>query len=219
MAKCVSHKTPVMAIYGGTFDPFHLGHQAICEAVLQQTEVSQLRLIPCSLPALKADAHASAFQRLAMLQEWRKAQSPIIQQRIEIDDVELQRLGASYTIDTIKELATEFPEYRLIFVLGLDAWQSLARWHQSDALMHRVNFWVFARKGEANETMSHGLADCQSWSDLKQVNNGYYYFDANVQVELSSSQVRRNIQSSRELLPLPIAQYIKDHGLYTAVEC
>lgn len=211
-------KPPVMAIYGGTFDPFHVGHQAICEAILAQTEVDQLRLIPCSLPALKADAHASAFQRLAMLQAWHSTLALEAQQRIVIDDIELKRQGASYTVDTLASLARDFPEHHLLFVLGLDAWQSLSRWHQSERLKQQVNFWVFSRKGEANEAANNGLALSSAWAELCYKKRGYYWLDTSVQIEVSSSAVRNKIQSSQQWLPVPIAQYIKDRSLYTAAE-
>ena len=70
MVKSVNPRDGLVVLYGGTFDPFHTGHEAICCKLLENPEVIELRLIPCAIPALKEKASASPEARLEMLSDW-----------------------------------------------------------------------------------------------------------------------------------------------------
>lgn len=211
----MSRSTELIAIYGGTFDPFHRAHAAICQAVLAQPEVSQLRLIPCYLPALKAEASVTAVHRLAMLENWRKTQVDF--SRILLDDQEIQRGGASYTVDTIANIAEQNPGSRLIFVLGVDAWNSLRRWHRYEELLAQVSFWVFRRKGEADIMQYDELAECSSLAELFKAEPGRYWLDSSVDLAVSSTDLRASNRKNADI-PAEISDYIKEHQLYREVQ-
>ncbi|TCS41682.1 nicotinate (nicotinamide) nucleotide adenylyltransferase [Reinekea marinisedimentorum] len=206
-----SNNGNIVAIYGGTFDPFHKAHAAICSSVLSHSEISQLRVIPCYLPALKAEASASAEHRLAMLERWRSAQSGA--GRIYIDDQEITRKGASYSVDTVRQIAEANPGAKLLFVLGTDAWNSLPRWHQYQELAAKVSFWVFHRNGEAAAIPHSGLQPRDSLHQLLTGGNGGYWLDASVDLPVSSTDLRKHLQHELNL-PDEIAGYINENQLY-----
>ena len=201
----------IIALYGGTFDPFHKAHAAICKAVISHPEISQLRVIPCFLPALKAEASAPAVHRLAMLERWRVAQESA--ERIFIDDHEIRRKGASYTVDTVDQIACEFPNAKLLFVLGTDAWNSLPRWHHYQALIDSVSFWVFHRNGQTDAIAHEGVKQQYSRDAFFSGGVGEYWLDASVDLPVSSTDLRKDL-TKRQNLPDEIISYINENQLY-----
>lgn len=208
----MSHSPKIMAIYGGTFDPFHSGHAAICDQVLTDPMIDQLRIVPCSVPALKSKAVTAANHRLTMLELWRQAS--VNAQRICVDDQELQRQGTSYTVDTITKLHHQYPTSKLIFVLGADAWNTLEQWHDYRLLASKVSFMVFTRHGEQEVKAIQGLSLCASKQALMNSRPGEYWIERTVDIPLSSSYLRQRNQVEGWSVPDVIKQYIKDHHLY-----
>ncbi|TXR54254.1 nicotinate (nicotinamide) nucleotide adenylyltransferase [Reinekea thalattae] len=215
MVKSVSLKSPIIAIYGGTFDPFHQAHAAVCHRVLSFSQVSQLRVVPCFIPALKQGATASAEHRVAMLEQWRIAQSEAA--RIQIDQQETQRQGASYTIDTVENIARQQPDAKLIFVLGADAWHSLPRWHRAAELMQKVSFWVFNRAGEAAPVAHQSTNHCLSVEQLFTQQVGHFCCDDSIDLPLSSTDYRESLDET-DKLPHEVADYITKNQLYRKVQ-
>lgn len=206
-----SLSTGVVAIYGGTFDPFHRAHAAICHSVLSHSSVAQLRIIPCFIPALKSEASVSARHRIAMLEQWRAGQPD--EKRVCIDDQEIKREGASYTVDTVTNIAAELTGSKLVFVLGTDAWNSLPKWHRYSELKKAVSFWVFRRQGEEEIAAHCEYHLCKSTDELFSAPAGSYFIDDSVNLPLSSSGLRAGKQGS-EQLPDQILNYINEHKLY-----
>lgn len=208
----MSHSSQVIVMYGGTFDPFHIGHEAICLTILAEPSVSELRILPCYLPALKSAASASSKDRLSMLNQWRKQQAS--SGRIAIDDRELRRQGTSYTVDTVRELKRLNPNSRLVFALGADAWNTLEKWKASDLLIETVSFWVFSRQDEGKPMLRERIPELNSAAQLTAANAGYCFFDSTV-IPAVASSVIRNVQDY-EKWPVPpvVKQYINDQALY-----
>ncbi|PTY38951.1 hypothetical protein BGP77_09345 [Saccharospirillum sp. MSK14-1] len=200
-----------MAVFGGTFDPFHRTHEWLCQAVLANTDVSQLRLVPCQLPALKAAAQASPEDRLGMLHAWAKTQQA--GDRLVIDRRELDRPGPSYSRDTLAALQQEFPTWRRVFVMGADAFASLARWDGVDDLIRSTHFWVFPRGNEPIIVPELPLQQVQQLSDLD-LAGGCWLAGPATGSELSSTSLRRGEMDWQAELPEPVYHYIKTAGLY-----
>jgi len=200
-----------MAVFGGTFDPFHRTHEWLCQTVLADTEVSQLRLVPCQLPALKEAAQASPEDRLAMLQSWAQTQSQ--GDRLMIDQRELHRPGPSYSRDTLAALQDEFPTWRRVFVMGADAFASLARWDGIDELIGCTHFWVFPRGKEPITVPDLPLRQVEHLSDLD-LSGGRWLAGPATGSELSSTSLRRGDVDWQAELPAPVYHYIKTAGLY-----
>jgi len=208
----VSPNRPILAVYGGTFDPFHLGHAAVCAAVLAEAQVVELRLIPCSIPALKDSASATAAHRMQMLAQWQQA-SPF-RAKIQVDGQEIQRQGTSYTVDTLAVLIDQWPAHRIVFVLGSDAWNSLPLWHRFEQLVSQVSFWVFGRSGAAAIRCHPELIPCRTKEDFLTAESGHFWIEQGVQIPLSSSELRQTDDFDNWPVPLVIQNYIKEHNLY-----
>ena len=207
----MSPDIPTMIVYGGTFDPFHCGHEAICRAILRNDFVDQLRLVPCHVPALKAEATATAAQRLQMLNAWQRQQAA---KRLVVDALELEREGPSYTLETVKALQGQHPASKIILAMGADAWQSLPRWHGYEALKARVNVWVFTRLGQHWVTEPDGWQPVTESRKLRFADNSHYFIDHSVQMEISSTYLRNGPQTLKDQVPGAIFNYISEHQLY-----
>lgn len=202
-----------MAIFGGTFDPFHRAHEKLCKTVLAEPEVDQLRLIPCQIPALKGAASASAEQRLAMLMAWTEGQNQ--GDRLVVDRQELDRPGPSFTVDTLKALRAQYPQWQPVFVLGADSFASLPRWEGVEELITQTHFWVFGRGHNRVTETALPLRAVSSLSDFQQQSAGLWLAGPSSDSELASSQLRRVSPGYwREDTPPVIFNYIQQHHLY-----
>ena len=210
MGKFVSPDNDVMVVYGGTFDPFHRGHEAICHAILQYSFVKQLRFVPCHVSALKAGATVSGIQRLQMLELWKNSQSD----RLVIDPIELSREGTSYTLDTVLVLQKAFPGTQIILAMGADAWQSLPQWHGYDDLRSLVNIWVFTRLGQDRVESMPGWSRVDRCRELKLSSPAHYFVDSSVRVAVSSTILRNGTESLETQVPNVVFNYILKNNLY-----
>jgi nicotinate-nucleotide adenylyltransferase len=127
---------------GGTFDPIHLGHIVMAEAGAECAGLDRVLLLPASVPPHRAGATAPAGDRLAMCR-LAAAGHP----RLEVSDMELQRTGPSYTVDTLRALAAERPGDRLHLLLGWDAAREISSWRSPDEVMRLATLVVVSRPG------------------------------------------------------------------------
>lgn len=202
----------VSILYGGTFDPFHRGHEALCNRILAQTKSATLQLIPCAVPALKAAAAAPAADRLIMLQLW--ASSHQQSERISVNDIEVRRNGLSHTADTIAALRRQAPGTDFIFALGADAWNSLPGWHRYQEFITDIGFWVFAREGKAAAKPISGSTMTTDFTNFMQEPAGKAYCDGKIAADISSSAIRNEQLKPQFSVPGTIASYIEERQLY-----
>ena len=114
-----------IGILGGTFDPVHCGHLRLALEIREQLSLDTVRLLPASSPRLREKPRADGLQRLELLTA---AVDGV--PGLEVDARELDRDGPTYTVDTLESLRQEFPDTALVFILGMDSFQSLDRWHR-----------------------------------------------------------------------------------------
>ncbi len=134
---------PLVACFGGTFDPVHNGHLQAAEEVRERADCLEVRLIPCHIPPHRMTPAAPAAARLAML-ELALAGSP----RLRVDARELQREGPSYTVDTLVSLREELGEgVALGWVLGADAVAGLDSWRDWQRLPELAHLLLLDRPG------------------------------------------------------------------------
>lgn len=131
-----------LAIFGGTFDPIHLGHLCVAWEASELLD-AEVRIMPSGTPPHRPPPIASAAQRLAMLQVALRDQS-----RLTLDARELQRSGPSYTVDTMIELRAEQGERPMVLLLGADAFAGLPDWHGWRQLFELAHIGVLSRPGE-----------------------------------------------------------------------
>jgi len=130
-----------LAIFGGTFDPIHLGHLSVAWEASELLD-ADVRLMPASVPPHRPSPLANAQQRVAMLKAALQKQP-----RLTLDARELERSGPSYTIDTLVELRTEEGDRPLVLLLGVDAFAGLPSWHRWRELFDVAHIGVLSRPG------------------------------------------------------------------------
>ncbi len=209
----MSPENKLLVVYGGTFDPFHLGHEAICQSILAHSFVDQLQLIPCHVPALKAQATATGRQRLEMLYEWQRDQS----KRLVVDSIEIEREGPSYTFETVLALKQRYPGFKIVIALGADAWQSLPHWQGYDELRQLISVWVFTRLGQEHIQPLLGWLPIKESSSLSKQKSGSYFIDHSVQMDVSSAFIRKGPETLDAQVPSTIFKYIQKYNLYPGV--
>ena len=130
-----------LAIFGGTFDPVHIGHLSVAWEASELLD-ADVCLMPAGVPPHRSPPTASAEQRMAMLRAALQGQS-----RLTLDGRELQREGPSYTIDTLTELRAEQGDRPLTLLLGADAFAGLPSWHRWLEIFDVAHIGVLSRPG------------------------------------------------------------------------
>lgn len=196
-----------LALFGGAFDPPHLAHRALVQAALSQLGLAKVHVVPTGQAWHRREQpHASAQHRLAMA---RLAFAGLPQ--VVVDDVEVQRHGPSYTIDTLETLSARAPQAQWHLLLGLDQWRSLAAWHRIADLARQVVFVVAQRD-----------PDVPVWSpsamDASSVPPGWRVQGLDMPLwPVRATDIRHRIQQGWPvdgLLSHEVARYIRDHRLY-----
>ena len=143
-----------LALFGGTFDPVHLGHLSVAWEAAELLD-AEVRLMPANVPPHKAPPLADAEQRVAMLHAALQKQD-----RLAVDTRELRRSGPSYTYDTLCELRAEVGARPLVLLLGVDAFAGLPSWHRWRELFEVAHLGVLSRPGVEPE-LPHAL-----WAEI-----------------------------------------------------
>lgn len=192
-----------LALFGGTFDPVHLGHLNVAWEAAELLD-AEVRLVPASVPPHRAPPLASAHERVAML---RAALSG--QDRLQLDTRELDREGPSYTVDTLAGLRVEHAQRPLVLLVGQDAFDGLDRWHRWRELFELAHVGVLNRPG-FNSTLSSALADAIEGRRTERVADVHAapagrIIELNVTpLEISATRVRELLAEGRDpryLLP------------------
>ena len=135
-----------IALFGGTFDPVHLGHLRIATAARDAMALDEVRFLPCRISPHKTGSRpADGADRVEMLRRATRGLGWAV-----IDDFELKRDGVSYSWQTAEAMRERFPSARLFWILGTDQWSALPRWSHPERLAACVEFLVFGR-GETPE--------------------------------------------------------------------
>jgi nicotinate-nucleotide adenylyltransferase len=137
-----------VGIYGGTFDPIHLGHLHVISQLIEKKIVDQLLVVPAGEPLLRNQApEATAQQRRAMCQLAVSDLPADIASKIQVNPIEVLRTGPSYAIDTVEAVAQSYPDDTLVLIIGQDAADKLDLWHRIDELRTMAEFVVISRPG------------------------------------------------------------------------
>ncbi|MFT3929623.1 MAG: nicotinate-nucleotide adenylyltransferase [Spongiibacteraceae bacterium] len=206
-----------LAIFGGTFDPVHIGHLRSAIEVRELLACDELRFIPCHQPPHRTQPAASSAQRLRML-ELAIADEP----RLAVDAREIQRNGPSYTIDTLMQLRAEVgAQCRLYLIIGMDAFAALDSWHRWRELLDFAHIVVMQRP--QNSMLSRGVVAellRERRVDVEQLQTTAHGSIAIVQLTplpISATAIRaliRERRSPRYLLPDAVWEFIRENGLY-----
>ena len=206
-----------LGIFGGTFNPVHIGHLRLALELKQQLHLDEMRLLPCYLPPHRASPSASVAQRVEML---RLAVQDCSE--LHLDLRELARNKPSYTYDSLCELRAELgEEVSLCVCMGMDSFASLDTWYQWQELIRLANIVVVARPGWELPT-SGPLAEMLDKHSADKAQLAQQSAGALVMVEtrllpISATEIRQLIaagQSAQFLVPDTVWHYIGEHRLY-----
>lgn len=198
-----------LGIFGGSFDPVHLGHLAAAEQAAYGLALARVLFVPARHQPLKEQApRASDADRLAML-ELAVAGNP----RFAVSALELERPAPSYTVETLRALAAQYgPDCELYLLLGVDAVNTLDRWREPDALLRLARVVAMSRGNvrEPDWSLLSGIVpDARSRIELLLAPN----------VDVSSRDLRRRVAAGEPIryqTPDAVRAYIAAHGLYGA---
>jgi len=180
-----------IGVFGGTFDPVHVGHLAIANAALDELGLDRVYFVPAHRSPLKPDGPvASAEDRLAMLTAAIRDEP-----RFRVSSIELERSGPSFTVDTLESLREEG---KLFLILGSDAYSDFERWREPARIRELATIVLAARPGAPNAPAGARMLD----SPL---------------MDISSRELRARAargRSLRYLVPREALRYIEEHRLY-----
>ncbi len=195
-----------MGLLGGTFDPIHCGHIAMAQGVATALGLDGVLLMPTFVPphkikeTLAEDAHRLAMCRLAA------QDTPLLQ----VSELELQRGGASFTVDTLTALHRAYPDTRWYLITGADMFVTLRTWHRFEELARLAVLCTVPRAGVDVARLGAYAAE------LEAAGASCYVHPQGV-APLSSTDIRRRAaagESLEGLCPPAVAAYIQQHGLY-----
>ena len=198
-----------IGIYGGTFNPPHIGHMQAANYAVQALKLDKLLLIPDRIAPHKVmpEGTPNPFQRLEMVRISATNQGHPV---IEVTDMELGREGPSYTYLTIEQLKREYPNDKLFLLIGTDMFLSFHKWKEAEYIWKNAVLAVFYR-GEPGET-----ADIQQKKTEMESLGARVELVKNPVVDISSTQLRRMLvfRCADPFLPAGVSEYIHAHGLY-----
>jgi len=186
----------MVGLFGGSFDPIHLGHLIVGRAVAEELGLSELRFMPTGEQPLKRGRQvAAAGHRTAMVEAAIRGEPGM-----RVERAEVERPGPSYTVETLRLLRAREPDQEFVVLLGADAVADLDRWHAAAELPQLARVVAFARHGTPHPEHQalHRVVDAPA-------------------VEISSTAIRRRVAaglSIRYLVPDAVAAYIATEGLY-----
>ena len=205
-----------IGLLGGTFDPIHVGHLALAKAAQVALPLDEIRFIPTGQPWQKRGNVSNSAHRLAMTRLAVGA-TPGWQ----VDAREVERDGATYTVDTLRELRAELgPEPALVLLLGADQLHNLASWHRYDELLEHAHIAATARGPDPLAGFPpevEALLARQGRDALPDAPAGSIVFFRMPPVPVSATALRAALARGdrpAELLPAPVLDYIERHHLY-----
>ena len=195
-----------MGLFGGSFDPIHKGHISMALRLAEALELDGVMLMPTFVPPHKIKENmASAEHRLAMCR-LAAEEHPVLQ----VSDMEIQRGGASFTVDTLSALCDEYPDTQWYLLVGADMFTTVRTWFRFDDIARMAVLCTIAREGTDMRKLTKSADELRA--------DGVRCFVEECPVEpYSSTQVRERIaagESVADMVGDAVEQYIMDNGLY-----
>jgi nicotinate-nucleotide adenylyltransferase len=191
-----------VGLYGGTFDPIHLGHLRAAETVREELGLDLVAFLPSAVPPHRGAPLSPADERLAMA---RLATAPY--PAFAAWDVELRRVGPSYTVETVVTLLAERPGDAFVLVVGADTWPEMTSWREPERLFSLVEVAVVDRPGYPSTEPRPPFPGARGVRRVGGPTLG-----------VSATAVRERVHEGRSvrfLVPDAVAGYIAERGLYS----
>lgn len=219
--------TERMGLFGGTFDPIHLGHLRAAREVLERFGLDRILFVPSFIPPHKErKGMAPARDRLRMV-ELACAGEP----RFAASSIEVDAGGRSYSILTLERVRGLYPGARIFFILGTDAFLEIGTWREHERVLAESLFIVMTRPGAPMEDAAGVVGDSlrervREIAEGETVDDGvlgdHRIFLLPIRaLDVSSTEVRRRVRAGETvagLVPEAVGDYIRSHGLYRELE-
>jgi nicotinate-nucleotide adenylyltransferase len=191
-----------IGLYGGTFDPIHLGHLRAAETAREGAGLDLVAFLPAAVPPHRGAPLSAADVRLAMARLATASHS-----RFEAWDAELRRPGPSYTVETVAALVSARPSDTFVLVVGADTWPEMTTWREPQRLLSLVEVAVVDRPGFSPPGLEAPFPGGRGVSRVEGPTLA-------VSATAIRDRARRGL-SIRFLVPDPVADYIAERRLYT----
>lgn len=199
-----------IGIYGGTFNPPHIGHVGAAKEAVGILGLDKLLVIPDRIAPHKELPSDSPTpeQRLGMMEIAMAGE-----EKVEVSDMELRREGKSYTYETVEALSTQYPDAELVLLMGTDMLLSFHQWRHPERILAKASLGVFYR-GDKGEVAAVEAKKAELEREGHRV-----YLVKNTVVDISSTDLRRMLVfgCAKPFLPDGVLEYIQEHTLYGAV--
>lgn len=196
-----------IGIYGGSFDPVHLGHLILAETCREQLQLDEIWWVPAKVSPFKTEQQPIEGKQRAAMLDFAVAGHP----EMKVDRREIKRNTVSYTIDTLREIQQEKPDAELYLLMGADALQGLAGWKEPVAIAQLAKIVAVNRVESQPQTPPWPDGPCP-----KEIQSRIITLTM-PNIDLSSSDLRQRIREGRSiryLVPRPVENYIIQHKLF-----
>ena len=216
-----------IGVFGGTFNPVHIGHLRAAEEVVEALDLERMVFVPSAGPPHKTDLADDRIAPAELRLEWIQLAirgNP----RFEVDPLEIERGGASYSVETLRAIGESIAPEKPVFTIGHDAFVEIDSWREPEALFELAHFAVITRPPIARVSLTDWLPRCVR-GEVEPAEGGLVALHrrANTWIRLldipaldiSSSDIRlrlRGGRSLRYLLPLAVAEAVEKSGVYRA---
>ncbi len=207
--KALTQDISAIGVFGGTFDPIHVGHLFIAQEAATTIPLDRVLFVPTAdpvhrpLPPVASSADRAQMVSLAIADNM----------RFELSSVELERPGLSFTIDTLSILAQRFPARALYFIVGTDSLAALPQWREPAKILELARIVAMARPGRDR-------VDLDALEAVLPGASGRVCVVESPGLEVSARDIRARLAEGkpiRHLVPEPVREYIQERGLYRRV--
>jgi len=210
-----------IGLYGGTFNPIHIGHLRTAEEIRERFKMKEVVFIPSANPPHKdCKDLVDPMHRLKMA-SLAVTGNPCF----TVSEVEVHRRGKSYSIDTIRQIKEQAPDDQFAFIMGLDAFLEIDTWHKYAEILAECDFIVTSRPGPPKVSLKNSIPE-KVRADFKRKGSGREFMHASgtrlvftdvTDINLSATAIREMVRTGRSvryLMPRRIMDYVQEHGLY-----
>jgi len=207
----------MIGIFGGTFDPVHLGHLALANTAYEHCQLQKIIFVPLGTPSHRGMPKVSSQSRVKMLGSAISGHA-----EYEISTIEIEKSSPSWTVETLEHFRHEMPDETFCLLIGSDAFKAINTWYRWQSLLDYCHLVVVSRAGD-DAVLNIEVADFLeqhrifSLHDMVDDDHGGIYWLEEEILDVSSTRVRQSIaagESLTALLPSAVEKLIKENGYY-----